>query len=555
MKILSIQTLRLKFCNSLDPTKKDRRSCRSISMSKKKVAVVGSGCSGIAAVWALQSTGHEVHLYEAQNRLGGHTNTVTWKHDGQETQVDTGFIVMNSATYRKSVQFYGESVLLTQIANLISFLKHIGIQTKDTDMTFGISRDQGAFEWAGTSLKSIFAQRENIFSLRMWEMLFDVIRFNEFATDLLVQESESEIDPIRPNRSVSSAPEPRQQSIGEYLDKNCYSDAFKNDYLIPMTASVWSTEPDKAALEFPAITLIRFLWNHHLLNTLAARPTWMTIPGGSHQYIETALKDFPESRIHLSTPVRSIQNRADSIDLCFENGDSEAFDHVVLATHGDTAASIIQSSATKEETDIMSGFQTSKNTAVLHSDLSLMPRKEIAWSAWNYITRSPKLGEPSTVCLTYWMNLLQHIPSSTFGPVLVTLNPLHKPDPGLSQGEWTYHHPLYTAAAVRSQNLLPRIQNKRHISYAGAWTKYGFHEDGFSSGLKVAVEHLGATLPFTFVDSTFSRGRRPSIGFMSWVVRAIIWWIQGCILFVGVALAILGFNDVNRGKTGLKKRK
>ena len=374
-------------------------------------------------------------------------------------------------------------------------------------------------------------------------MLFDIVRFNEFALDLLAEELESEIDPSGAKGSGSGAPKPRQQSIGEYLDQHGYSDAFKSDYLIPMTASVWSTSPEKASLEFPAITLIRFLWNHHLLNTIAARPTWMTIPGGSCQYIDAALADFPKSNIHLSTPVTSLRNEIGKIGLTTGSGKIEVFDHVILATHGDTAASIIQSSATHEEMDVMSNFHTSENTAILHSDLSLMPQKDMAWSSWNYITHSPTPGKRQTVCLTYWMNLLQHIPSSTFGPVLVTLNPLHKPDPALSQGEWTYHHPLYNARAIRGQELLPRIQNTRGISYAGAWTKYGFHEDGFSSGLKVAVDHLGAQLPFEFVDSTFSRGRRPRIEWLSRGLRAIIWWIQGCILCVGVGLAVFGFKD------------
>ena len=432
--------------------------------------------------------------------------------------------------------------MLIATANFIAFLKAVGVKTKDTDMTFGVSRDKGAFEWAGTSLASVFAQRENIFSLRMWQMIFDIIRFNAFALDLLAEEPESEVDPSINNCSAAPSKIP-QQSIGEYLDQSGYSDAFKNDYLIPMTASVWSTHPDKASLEFPAITLIRFLWNHHLLNTVAARPTWMTVPGGSRQYIDAILHGFPESNIHLSTPITSVRNEIDKIGVTTASGSTQVFDHVILATHGDTATSIIKSSATREEMDIMSAFKTSANTAVLHSDLSLMPHRRITWSAWNYITQSPSPRKTPTVCLTYWMNLLQHIPSSTFGPVLVTLNPLHRPDPALLQGEWIYHHPLYNAAAVRSQSLLPRIQNRRGISYAGAWTKYGFHEDGFSSGLKVAIDHLGATLPFTFVDSTFSRGRRPSIGWIDRVVRMMIWWIQGCVVFVGVVLALLGFRD------------
>lgn len=443
--------------------------------------------------------------------------------------------------------------MLIATANFIAFLKAVGIKTKDTDMTFGVSRDHGAFEWAGSSLASIFAQKENIFSLRMWQMIFDIVRFNAFAVDLLAIEAESEVDPSGCNGSAAHSEIPRQQSIGDYLDEHGYSDAFKNDYLIPMTASVWSTRPDKAALEFPAITLIRFLWNHHLLNTVAARPTWMTIPGGSRQYIEAILDGFPESNIHLSTLVISVRNEIGKVGITTASGKVDVFDHVILATHGDTATSIIRSSASREEMDIMAAFQTSKNTAVLHSDLSLMPQRKITWSAWNYITQSPSPEKSPSVCLTYWMNLLQHIPSTTFGPVLVTLNPLQRPDPSLSQGEWTYHHPLYNAAAVRSQGLLPRIQNTRGISYAGAWTKYGFHEDGFSSGLKVAVEHLGAKLPFEFVDSTFSRGRRPTIGWMDRGVRLIIWWIQGCILFVGVILAVLGVKSSDRKEDGLVK--
>ena len=179
-----------------------------------------------------------------------------------------------------------------------------------------------------------------------------------------------------------------------------------------------------------------------------------------------------------------------------------------------------------------------------------MPTRPIAWSSWNYITTSPSPKTAPSVCLTYWMNLLQHIPSSVYGTVLVTLNPIHLPRADLTQGAWTYHHPLYNAAAVRSQKLLPRIQNTRGISYAGAWTKYGFHEDGFSSGLKVAVEHLGAELPFEFVDSTFSRGRRPVLGWMDYLVRIFVWAVQLTILVVGWRkwLAPRGTKNISEGR-------
>ena len=397
----------------------------------------------------------------------------------------------------------------------------------------------------------------------MWQMIFDIIRFNQFALDLLSKEDESEIDISGANGSAKHVGKPaHQQSIGEYLDQEGYSEAFRNDYLIPMTASVWSTSPDKASLEFPAITLIRFMWNHHLLTTVAARPTWMTIVGGSKQYIDAVMRGFPEDHVHLGTAIQSLSTlENDQLAVHRTDGRREVFDHVILATHGDQAKDIIRDIATPQEIDIMSGFKTSKNTAVLHSDRlvrikkvsslelntnipKLMPKRYVAWSSWNYITTSPSPTTTPSVCLTYWMNLLQHIPS-LYGLVLVTLNPLHPPRS--AQGSWTYHHPLYNAAAIRSQKLLPCIQNTRGISYAGAWTKYGFHEDGFSSGLKVAVEHLGAKLPFEFVDSTFSRGRRPVLGWMDYTVRGCIYMIRLIVFLIGWTLALVsrgGMNEV-----------
>ncbi|KAL8851668.1 MAG: hypothetical protein Q9221_003399 [Calogaya cf. arnoldii] len=504
---------------------------------RKRVAVVGSGCSGLAALWALKSTDHEVHLYEADERLGGHTNTVDFKHGDKTTRVDTGFIVMNTATY----------------PNFISFLRHVGIEPVDTEMTFGVSRDAGLFEWSGTSLSSIFTQRSNFFSPRMWRMIFDIVRFNQFALDLLSDDEESEVDPSGANGSGTSMKAPRQQqSIGDYLDREGYSDAFRNDYLIPMTAAVWSTAPDKASLEFPAITLVRFLWNHHLLNTVAARPKWMTILGGSQPYIDAVMKDIPKEQVHKKTEVRSLRVLSDG-RVAVKTLDSEAlYDHVILATHGDQALSIIQDIATETEKKVLSGFKTSKNTAALHSDLSLMPKREIAWSSWNYMTRTPpSSSDVSSVCLTYNMNILQHIPRSEYGDVLVTLNPLWAPEPELTQGVWAYNHPQYNSEAIRCQKMLPMIQNTRAISYCGAWTKYGFHEDGFSSGIKVAMEHLGAKVPFHFTDSTFSRGRRPILGWKDHLVRIGVLLIQISVVLVELISGWAG-NAVKARKHRLK---
>ncbi|CAK7237657.1 Cytochrome c oxidase assembly protein cox11, mitochondrial [Sporothrix bragantina] len=295
-------------------------------------------------------------------------------------------------------------------------------------MTFSVCRDRGAFEWSGTNADTLFCQRRNIFSPRMWRIIFDILRFNQFALDLIG-------DDASPHDATSG------ESIGQYLEREGYSDAFRDDYLIPMTAAVWSTSPDKCLLEFPAITLVRFLC------------------------------------VEASCPV-----------------------------------------------------STEKNETVLHADTSLLPTSRKAWASWNYLSLSSPNSQAGnvidSVSLTYNMNILQHIPADVFGDVLVTLNPLSEPDPDTVQGRYKYNHPLFTAASVRAQQLLPRIQNKRGISYAGAWTKYGFHEDGFSSGLVVAVRHLGARLPFEFVDSTFSRGHAPERGVADRLLRIVLWIIQ-----------------------------
>ncbi|GAM84472.1 hypothetical protein ANO11243_024680 [Dothideomycetidae sp. 11243] len=502
------------------------------SEKPKKVAIIGSGCSGIAAAWALQSTDHEVHLFEKQERLGGHTNTCTWKSPitGQTTPVDTGFIVMNTATY----------------PNFIRFLEHVGVPTAPTQMTFGVSRDGGKFEWSGNP-EGIFAQRRNIFSLRHWRMIFDIVRFNLFALDLLREDDE-----IQAGSRASGAANGSNayKTIGTYLREQGYSQAFKDDYLIPMTAAVWSTSPDKASLDFPAITLVRFMWNHHLLSTIAARPLWLTIPGGSKKYIDAVINnaDHKKFKLHLHTAVQEVRRTKDGrCRVVFSDPHTgpprpETFDHVIFATHGDEILPMIMpsESASPLEESILSNFKTTKNIAYLHSDLSLMPRRRQAWTAWNYLTTSSpsQLQHPAGVSLTYDMNLLQHLPEHKFGNILVTLNPPHVPESGTIQGKYIYHHPLYTPAAVRAQKELHEIQNVEGFSYAGAWTKYGFHEDGFSSGLMAAVEHLGAKLPFAFEDSTFSRGSRPELSLADHIVRRIIIVMQMVIGLLEIVLAI-----------------
>ena len=523
---------------------------------RKKVAIVGSGCAGIGATWALKDSEYEVHLFDKSPTLGGHTNTQNWTTGSLTVRVDTGFIVMNTATY----------------PNFIRFLEQVGIDPIETEMSFGVSRDHGAFEWSGNG-RGVFAQRRNLFRLRHWRMILDIIRFNQFALDLLFEDE----TPTGRSSSLSSHRKyEAEMPIGEYLDKEGYSQAFTDDYLIPMTAAVWSTSPDKASLDFPAGTLVRFMWNHHLLSTLAERPPWLTIPGGSQRYIDAVLRSYPPEKLHVHTScevanvLRPFRHGKDGVTVSWINAESgrietDSFEHVILACHGDevlpllakhgarqqqpisaidkynlqeTSTGFVKASSriqyvTQEELDVFSSFQTTENVCYLHSDLSLMPKRRDVWTSWNYLINSipSKLSHPAGVSLTYCMNILQHIPEKTFGPVLVTMNPDHKPNPALIQAKFLYRHPLYTIESVQAQKRLERIQNTGGVSYCGAWTKYGFHEDGFSSGLKVAVEHLGAKLPFEFVDSTYSRGQVPELCWKDYLLRVVI-----SIILIGIRI-------------------
>jgi predicted NAD/FAD-binding protein len=516
---------------------------------QKRIALVGSGISGLGALYTLRNSGHDVHLYEADDRLGGHTNTVPFEDDGKKIMVDTGFIVMNMATY----------------PNFIPFLKELGVETLPTAMTFGVSRDYGAFEWSGTSVSSIFAQRENIFRPKFWWMIFDIVRFNLFALDML-----TETDGTLSNDN--------EMTIGEYLEREGYSEVFRDDYIIPMTACVWSTDADKCAMDFPAVTLVRFMYNHHLLSTIAKRPDWLTIPGGSKRYIDALMKDVPAKTVHLKSSVVSVSNENDKrVKIIFKDGGESTFDEVILACHGDQARSIISFSASDLEMNIMQNFHTSPNMVYLHSDVSvskmctqicqmiclriiqLLPQRKIAWSSWNYLTTTPSSksratsaaaksapGALDTVSLTYNMNILQHIPVSKYGHVLVTMNPPHAPDPKLTQAEFSYRHPLYNAAAVRAQCRLDEIQGKRGIWYCGAWTGYGFHEDGFASGVAIG-RRLGGSVPWDVVDAKFVRGRRPVLGWKDYLARIIVMLFHLVIIVIASANAKLG--------TMIKKKK
>lgn len=425
------------------------------------------------------------------------------------------------------------------------------VKTAETELTFGVSRDQGILEWAGTSLSAVFAQRRNLLSPQVWRMLFDLVRFNQFALDVLIS------DDIETHRAASTSIKPTvraEETIGQYLDREGYSDAFRDDYLVPMAAAVEGTSASGHPLDLPAVTLIRLLyvfcatsllyhaaktscrWNHRRIPTVGSRTRWLTIRDGSKSYVDAVMRGFPSNHRFLNTAARAVTNDEDGrVRLHLENGRSEVYDHVVLAVGGDEAYLIVRGSATPEEKQILSRFRTTAATAVLHADVSLMPRRRKAWSSWNCLTQSSlKAGRRNIdqVSLTYNMNIIQHIPRDVFGDVLVTLDPVLDPDPKLVQGRYKYRRPLYDGSTIGAQQRLSRIQNTRGISYAGAWTRYGSQEDAFSSGLRVAQDHLGARLPFRLEESTFGRGNTPELGVADLALRLVILIVQ--VFFVKV---------------------
>ncbi|TDL22258.1 FAD/NAD(P)-binding domain-containing protein [Rickenella mellea] len=483
-----------------------------------KVAVVGSGVSGLGATWLLnEHSEHEAHLYEADSRPGGHANTITYTPPGNPdaaVDVDTGFIVLNPTTY----------------PNFLRFLKLKNVSILPTEMTFSVSRDRGLFEWAGNNLFTVFAQPSRLLDAKMWRLIYDVLRFNACARRLIVGKMKDGED----------------RGIGRYLDENNYSDSFRDNYLIPMTAAVWSTPPDKCALDFPARTLIQFLNNHHLLQ-ITGKPSWLTIKGGSRIYVNKILASLAKSHLRLSTPVKSIQtspksNNANSVVLTTADGQTETYDHVILACHSDQALALLRAGggATADEERVLGRFGWNRNEAVLHSDVALMPKRRLAWACWNYLTSSTvdangkRKANVDQVALTYWMNDLQHLSEKKFGPVLVTLNPPFEPRENLTAGRWSYSHPVLDSKAVLSQSELPLIQNTRAISFAGAWTRYGFHEDGFTSGLRCASEHIPrVTPPFALEDPD----REPGglwVGYIFDIIEAF-----GVRSFVGVLVSFV----------------
>ncbi|MEM0899169.1 MAG: FAD-dependent oxidoreductase [Pseudomonadota bacterium] len=429
-----------------------------VSEAPKRVAVIGSGISGVSAAWLLHEA-HDVALFEAESRFGGHTCTVDIDYDGKDISVDVGFIVFNERNY----------------PNLCGLFERLGVKTETSNMSFSVSLDGGEREWCGQGLNAVFAQRRNLISLGFWKMLAEVLRFNRIALK---------------DRDTGFM---QAMTIGEYLAARRFSKRFTSDYLIPMGAAIWST-PEVKMLEFPAKAFINFFENHRLLEI--SPPFWKTVSGGSKNYHQKMIAALG-SRAKANMPVASVKRDGIECVVTFESGKTERFDHVILATHSDQALKLL-ADADETETKILSDVGYKENRVVLHRDTRFMPTRKAAWAAWNALQDSK--NPDGDISLTYWMNRLQNIDEDY--PLFVTLNPAFEPEPGTVFGEWSFAHPQYDTAAFDAQTRLPEIQGTRNIWFAGAWTGYGFHEDGLKSGMAAAMA-LGARVPWpTSVKAT-----------------------------------------------------
>ena len=425
-----------------------------------RIAVIGAGVAGLGAAWALRGL-HEVVLFEKDARLGGHANTVHVDHAGRETAVDTGFIVFNRLNY----------------PNPTALFAHLGIETHRTDMSFGFSLD-GACEWSSNGLGGLFAQPSNLLRPSFVRMLRDVLRFNARA----VQDLEGGV--------LAGL------SLGQYLDIYAFGAPFRDQYLLPMGAAIWSARESEMAA-YPAEAFVRFFKNHRLVN--ARRPKWETVVGGSQTYVSALWADLKASGVQRRSGATSVTRlRSGGVRVVDAHGYAERFDEVILACHSSEALALL-SDADTDEREMLGAIPYSANTAVLHRDQSLLPRRKGARAAWCYM----RDGETGGAAVTYDMNRLQHIDPSE--PLLVTLNPAREPDPSKVLGRYSYDHPQFTPAGLAAQRIFNRIQGVRHTWFAGAWLGYGFHEDGLRSGLRVALR-LGGAIPWVFADGDVNGG-------------------------------------------------
>jgi predicted NAD/FAD-binding protein len=415
----------------------------------RRVAIVGSGISGLAVAHRLASTA-QVTVFEAADWFGGHTHTVDLTLDGVTHGVDTGFLVFNHRTY----------------PNLVRLFETLGVETAASDMSFSVKSTASGLEWSGSDLNGVFAQRRNLMRPRFLGMLREVMRFNRLATDLAERGAENDL----------------AEPIGDFLNRHRFGEAFRDWYFLPMIGCIWSCPTDQM-LRFPIATMIRFCHNHGLIQ-VSNRPQWHTVRGGAKHYVDKILAQLDDAR--LSTPVREVRRLPGSQGqagvLVRTDTTEERFDEVVMACHSDQSLALL-ADATAGERAVLGAIRYHPNRAVLHTDVSVLPQRRRAWAAWNY-ERADVAREQSAVCLHYWINRLQPLPWQR--AVVVSLNPASAIAPEQVHGEFHYSHPVFDLAAIEAQRQLPQIQGRSHVWFCGAWTRYGFHEDGLSSGLEVA---------------------------------------------------------------------
>jgi predicted NAD/FAD-binding protein len=422
---------------------------------RQTIAVIGSGIAGMSAAWLLAKN-HDVTLYEKNGRLGGHSNTVMVRTSLGDTPVDTGFIVFNEATY----------------PNLIALFEHLGVPTKISDMSFGVSL--GDTEYSSVDASAFLCGGRNLLSPRFWSMTWDLLRFYRSAP----------LDLLRTRDELIS--------LGEYLSRGGYGEAFQRDHLLPQAAAIWSASMGDIH-HYPAHAFVRFFENHGLLK-LKGRPQWRTVEGGSRAYVEKLTAPFAD-RARLDSGAVSIRRDPGGAWVRDAHGRADRYDHVVIAAHGDEALAMLDD-ASFEERKLLSAFRYARNRAVLHTDTAFMPRRQPLWASWNYVGDNPDGG----CVVTYWMNKLQNIESRE--QLFLTLNPRTEPKPGSVLYETSYDHPLFDAAAIRAQERLWSLQGVRNTWFCGAHFGAGFHEDALQAGLAVAEQLGGARRPWTVEDES-----------------------------------------------------
>lgn len=411
-----------------------------------RIAVVGGGISGLACAWLLAPR-HRVTLFEAGSYVGGHTNTVDVTVDGLTHPVDTGFLVFNDRTY----------------PNLIRLFETLGVKSAPSDMSFSVRIGAGELEWAGSNLATVFAQPSNLVSPSFLRMLRDLMRFNK-QTSLL-----------------AAAGTPIRGTLGQFLDEGGYGKELRQLYLHPMAACIWST-PSAQVNRFPLNTFVTFCHNHGLL-AVTNRPQWRTVEGGAREYVRKMVARIDDVRV--STPVRRVRRDDSGVEVSTDRG-TERFDHVVMASHTDQTLAMLEHPSVEERT-VLSAIPYQANKAVLHTDAKLLPHRRRAWAAWNFFSpRRDLTDEP--VSLSYLINKLQPLPFKR--PVVVTMNPQAEarfaPDPRTVMDEFDYHHPVFLEGSDEAKRRVDDLQGRRRTWFAGAWTRYGFHEDGLMSAINVA---------------------------------------------------------------------